>query len=79
MLPFLLPPNDELAFARAIVPLMDDPELRKIGLDGRKRVENELQWSVTGRNLLAAYKTFLTGPSGDERVECQVSDFQRQE
>jgi glycosyltransferase involved in cell wall biosynthesis len=75
-----VPPNDELAFARAIMLLMDDPELRsKLGLHGRERVENDLQWSVTGRNLLAAYKTFWTGPSGEGRVECQVSDSQGQD
>ena len=76
-----VPPNDELAFARAIMLLMDDPELRsKLGLHGRERVENDLQWSVTGRNLLAAYQTFWTGPSEDERVEChEYSDFQGQD
>lgn len=52
-----VPPNDEHAFARAIVCLMDDPDLRrKLGDFGRQRVERDLQWSVTGRNLLAAYR-----------------------
>jgi len=56
-----VPPNDELAFARAIVLLMDDPELRrKLGTRGRERVENDLQWSVTGRKLLAAYQTLCS-------------------
>jgi glycosyltransferase involved in cell wall biosynthesis len=55
-----VPPNDELAFARAIAVLMDDPELRqKLGRFGRERVERELQWSVTGQNLLAAYETLF--------------------
>jgi len=36
---------------------MDDPALRKeLGEFGRKRVENELQWSVVSRELLAAYR-----------------------
>jgi glycosyltransferase involved in cell wall biosynthesis len=53
-----VPPNDELSFARAIMLLMDDPELRrKLGARARERVERDLQWSVTGRNLLTAYKT----------------------
>src|SRR5206468_8307144 len=52
-----VPPNDELAFARAIAVLMDDPELRqKLGRFGRERVERDLQWSVTGQNLVAAYE-----------------------
>jgi glycosyltransferase involved in cell wall biosynthesis len=52
-----VPPNDELAFARAIARLMDDPELRlQMGRFGRQRVEKELQWSVVGKNLLNAYQ-----------------------
>lgn len=51
-----VPCNDELAFAGAIATLMDDGPLReRMGLFGRKRVEADLQWSVVGRNLLAAY------------------------
>ncbi len=63
-----VPPNDELAFARAIMVLMDDSELRrKLGARGRKRVETDLQWHVTGRNLLAAYQWLYTAPNGDTR------------
>jgi glycosyltransferase involved in cell wall biosynthesis len=52
-----VPPNDEKAFAAAIVKLMDDPALRKqMGDFGRERVERELQWSVVGQNLLRAYE-----------------------
>ena len=51
-----MPCNDEMAFARATARLMDDAELRmKLGSYGRKRVEEELQWSVVSRNLLKAY------------------------
>ena len=53
-------PNDELAFANAIATLMDDPELRqRLGAFGRQRVEHQLQWSVTGQHLLAAYQTLF--------------------
>jgi glycosyltransferase involved in cell wall biosynthesis len=53
-------PNDEAAFAQAIVKLMDDPRIRReMGDYGRRRVEEELQWSVVGRNLLEAYKTLF--------------------
>jgi glycosyltransferase involved in cell wall biosynthesis len=55
-----VPPNDELKFAEAIIKLMDAPALRKeLGDFGRKRVENELQWSVVGRELLAAYRFLI--------------------
>jgi len=53
-----VPCNDELAFAKAIVRLMDDEPLRqKMGRFGRERVEKELQWSVVSRNLVAAYSS----------------------
>jgi len=52
-----VPPNDERQFAQAVARLMDDPALRaRMGAFGRQRVENELQWSVVGRNLVSAYK-----------------------
>src|SRR4029453_9040919 len=39
-------PNNETKFAEAIAHLMDEPELRKkMGAYGRRRVEDELQWS----------------------------------
>jgi glycosyltransferase involved in cell wall biosynthesis len=51
-----VPCNDELAFAKGIVKLMDDRELReKMGRFGRQRVDQELQWSVVSRNLVSAY------------------------
>jgi glycosyltransferase involved in cell wall biosynthesis len=57
-----VPPNDETAFAKAIAKLMDDPEARiRMGAFGRQRVELDLQWSVTGRNLLAAYQSLFPG------------------
>ena len=50
-------PNDELAFAQATAKLMDNPDLRrKMGSFGRERVENELQWSIVSRQLVAAYE-----------------------
>jgi glycosyltransferase involved in cell wall biosynthesis len=52
-----VPCNDEMAFAKAVARLIDDPKMRLLmGKQGRERVENELQWSVVSRNLLAAYQ-----------------------
>ena len=40
--------------------LMEQPELRKkMGAYGRRRVEQELQWTKVGQNLLTAYETLL--------------------
>jgi glycosyltransferase involved in cell wall biosynthesis len=53
-------PNDQAEFAQAITRLMAQPELRKrMGVYGRHRVEEELQWNKVGRNLLTAYETLL--------------------
>jgi glycosyltransferase involved in cell wall biosynthesis len=62
-------PNDEISFAGAIAQLMDNPALREsMGTRGRARVEQELQWSRVGQNLVAAYRTLLpTGVTGAER------------
>ncbi len=55
-------PNDEARFAEAIATLMDQPERRKqMGESGRRRVEQELQWSVVGKNLTAAYLSLQNG------------------
>ena len=51
-----VPCNDERAFAQATARLMDDPARREqMGRFGRARVEQQLQWSVVSRNLIAAY------------------------
>ena len=53
-------PNDEAEFAEAIAQLMNKPELQKeMGIYGRHRVEDELQWAKVGKNLLAAYETLF--------------------
>jgi glycosyltransferase involved in cell wall biosynthesis len=53
-------PNNESQFAEAIAHLMDQPELQKeMGVYGRRRVEDELQWARVGKNLLTAYETLL--------------------
>ena len=53
-------PNGESEFAEMISHLMEQPELRKkMGTYGRQRVEQELQWTKVGQNLLTAYETLL--------------------
>ena len=65
-------PNDEMAFARAIATLMDNPELRrKMGAFGRQRVEDELQWSIVSRQLLAAYETLRSLMRKERRADAR--------
>jgi glycosyltransferase involved in cell wall biosynthesis len=57
-------PNDEMAFAEAIVKLMDNQDLREqMGKYGRQRLEKDLKWDVVGKNLLCAYDVLLRPPS----------------
>lgn len=49
-------PNNEAEFAKAIARLMDDPAQRRMmGEFGKARVQRELSWQVTSRNLVQAY------------------------
>jgi glycosyltransferase involved in cell wall biosynthesis len=51
-------PNNEEAFARAIVELMDDPARRReMGEFGIRRVNTDLKWDVVSTELLRAYET----------------------
>jgi glycosyltransferase involved in cell wall biosynthesis len=72
------PPNDEMAFAKAVARLMDDPALRaRMGAIGRGRVENELNWSITSRNLVSAYNQLFGRASvsaAESRPAAQVSE-----
>jgi glycosyltransferase involved in cell wall biosynthesis len=53
-------PNDEREFARLVSELLDDPgRCAQMGALGRQRVERELSWEHSRRNLLAAYETLL--------------------
>lgn len=56
------PANDERAFAALVDELLRDPERRRtMGEFGRARVEADLSWEVSRRNLVAFYERLL-GP-----------------
>ncbi|MBN3879819.1 MULTISPECIES: glycosyltransferase family 4 protein [unclassified Nostoc] len=49
-------PNDEVEFAEKILELLDSPEHRdKIGAEGRRRMEEILEWQYQAPKLLDAY------------------------
>ncbi len=51
----LVEPGDEQATADAILRILDDPEFaHKLGENGRRRVETELNWAVFTRRMLEA-------------------------
>jgi glycosyltransferase involved in cell wall biosynthesis len=54
--------NDELAFAKAISELMDDPRRREaLGVSGRRRFEAALTWEHSVPKLVEAYQAVLDG------------------
>jgi glycosyltransferase involved in cell wall biosynthesis len=55
-------PNDELAFAKAIDALLQDPEQRRqMGEFGYRRVAQDLSWEVSRRALVQFYEQLLGG------------------
>lgn len=59
-----VPENDVVAFAEAILALLDDPARQeRMGRAGRRRVEDALSWDIQKRNLKIAYERALR-PSG---------------
>ena len=52
--------NDELAFAQAIYNLLDNPQQRqRMGELGRQRIESELSWDFSRRELVQLYERLL--------------------
>jgi len=53
-------PNDPIDFAGQILNLLDsEPLRRELGARGRKRIEEELNWDMEKKALLAAYEAAL--------------------
>jgi glycosyltransferase involved in cell wall biosynthesis len=68
-------PNDEARFAEAIAELMDQPEKRsQMGTFGRRRVQEELQWTKVGQNLLTAYRAILSKNEAQREGSLSLSD-----
>ena len=62
-------PNDEYAYAEAIVTLMDDGLTRaRLGKLGRARVEQELAWSHQERAYLGVYAQLTSGRKARQRT-----------
>jgi glycosyltransferase involved in cell wall biosynthesis len=61
-------PNDEIEFGERIIQLLDDEELREeMGQRNRKRIENELSWEHTGRELITAYNALFNGRASEDQ------------
>lgn len=55
-----VPPNDEKAFARALLQLMEDRSRREqLGASGKRRIKNELAWDFSIPRLLTVYRKVL--------------------
>lgn len=56
-------PNDVTDFAKSIVRLVDDPEMRdRMGDIGFQRITTDLNWDAQVPSLLAAYERVLAKP-----------------
>ncbi len=60
-------PNDEIEFGERIIQLLDDADLRAaMGRRNRERIERELSWEHTSKELLNAYEAlFDEGGDGE--------------
>jgi len=66
-------PNDPIDFAKQITTLLDSPELRKeLGENGRKRIEEKLNWAVEKVSLIQAYETALHTPRSKDCLEANA-------
>lgn len=63
-------PNDPIDFANQITKLLNCKELREqLGENGRKRIEEKLNWAVEKVSLIQAYDTALQSPTANDCLE----------
>jgi glycosyltransferase involved in cell wall biosynthesis len=68
------PQNQVMDFAAKLLWVLDNPEERKrMGEFGRKRVEKELAWQYSVKNLLAAYQRAFNKRSPPEQLTSGVT------
>ncbi len=69
-------PDDEVDFAKCLVRLIDDPELRStMGKIGRARVESELAWQHQEKSLIETYrKLFDQSLSADDPTSPETTN-----
>jgi glycosyltransferase involved in cell wall biosynthesis len=66
-------PNDSLDFANQITRLLNNKELREeLGENGRKRIEETLNWAVEKISLIQAYEVALQTPTAKDCLELNV-------
>jgi glycosyltransferase involved in cell wall biosynthesis len=57
---FLVPPGDGEALAEAMVQALSlGPDLPRLGIEGRRRVETDFNWTGRARRLIDLYRTIL--------------------
>jgi glycosyltransferase involved in cell wall biosynthesis len=67
-------PNDTVDFAEKIVQLLDDPRARaRMGVYGRRRVVEVLEWRHEAPKLLAAYESLFTTRTAAKRAGVQAA------
>jgi len=72
-------PNDFASYARLVNELLDDPQRRaRMGLLGRRRVEEELAWDHQKVGYLAVYDRLLRPPRASTRRASQAGPVQGQ-
>jgi glycosyltransferase involved in cell wall biosynthesis len=71
-------PNDERAFARALIQLMDDSHRREaLGARGFRRFQTELAWEYSVPKLLEVYTVVLSGPDAGKEDIRTAAESQR--
>jgi starch synthase len=64
---YLVPPRDASALAEAIIPLLQDKELRRqLGENGRRKVNAECAPELVGHKTRIVYRQAMNGPIGHD-------------